>query len=315
MFGQFFVLFGLMAVGYICSNKKFLNEEMTIGIGNIVLFFTIPAMLFTTLANTKVEKDMLTNFALMVGLQFISMLLFGRILRQYYRFRGFQEELLNMLEVTGASVNNAFIGFPIALMFFGEEAVVYMSASVLGLNLYVWSIGLYIIKGIKGEGLGTMLRTLLKGAINPNISSILLGLFASVIGLMVYIPDFVQEFIKSLGVISTPLSLIYIGALTGNSGLKLLLKDKKSLEASLSKMIIMPILAFIFIYFIPLQPLMKAVYFLSLALPSAAIVPMVVGRYGVGVETSSKMVMLTTAFSMATLPPCIAICRIWVQYI
>jgi len=200
-------------------------------------------------------------------------------------------------------------------MFFGEEAVVYMSASVLGLNLYVWSIGLYIIKGIKGEGLGTMLRTLLKGAINPNISSILLGLFASVIGLMVYIPDFVQEFIKSLGVISTPLSLIYIGALTGNSGLKLLLKDKKSLEASLSKMIIMPILAFIFIYFIPLQPLMKAVYFLSLALPSAAIVPMVVGRYGVGVETSSKMVMLTTAFSMATLPPCIAICRIWVQYI
>ena len=312
MFGQFFVLFGLMAVGYICSRKKFLNNEMTIGVGNIVLFFTIPALLFSSLANTKVEKDMLTNFALMVGLQFISMLLFGRILRQYYRFRNFEKDHLNMLEVTAASVNNAFIGFPIALMFFGEEAVVYMSASVLGLNLYVWSIGLYIIKGIKGESAGTMLRTLIKGAINPNISSILLGLFASLIGLMAYIPDFVQEFIKSLGTISTPLSLIYIGALTGNSGLKYLLQDRKSLEASLIKMIFMPILAYVFIFFIPIQPLVKAVYFLSLALPSAAIVPMVVGRYGVGVEASSKMVMLTTAFSMVTLPPCIAICHIWV---
>lgn len=311
MFGQFFVLFALMAVGYLCSRKHFLNDEMTVGVGNIVLFFTIPALLFSSLANIKVEKDMLTNFAVMVGLQFISMLLFGRILRLYYRFRRFEEAQLDMLEVTAASVNNAFIGFPIALMFFGEEAVVYMSASVLGLNLYVWSIGLYIIKGIKGESVGTMLRTLIKGAINPNISSILLGLLASVVGLMAYVPDFVQNFINALGGISTPLSLIYIGALTGNSGIKYLLRDRKALEASLIKMIIMPILAFAFIYFIPLQPMVKCVYFLSLALPSAAIVPMVVGRYGVGVEESSKMVMLTTVFSMATLPVCIAIGRIW----
>ncbi len=311
MFGQFFVLFALMAIGYLCSRKKFLNGEMTVGVGNIVLFFTIPALLFSSLANTKVERDMLTNFGLIVGLQFFSLILFGRILRIYYRFRKFEEEHLNMLEVTGASVNNAFIGFPIALMFFGEEAVVYMSASVLGLNLYVWSIGLYIIKGVKGERLGTMLRTLVKGTINPNISSILLGLLASLIGLMQYMPDFVQSFISSLGGISTPLSLIYIGALTGNSGIRFLLRDREALEASLTKMIFMPLLAFVFIFFIPLQPLVKTVYFLSLALPSAAIVPMIVGRYGEGAEASSKMVMLTTAFSMATLPVCIAICKIW----
>lgn len=311
MFGQFFVLFGLMAVGYVCSRKRFLNQEMTTGVGNIVLFFTIPALLFSSLANTKVENDMLTNFATVVGLQFISMLVFGRLIRMYYRFRKFDENHLNMLEVTAVSVNNAFIGFPIALMFFGEEAVVYMSASVLGLNLYVWSIGLYIIKGIKGERIGTMICTLVKGAVNPNISSILLGLFASVVGLMVYIPDFVQEFINSLGSISTPLSLIYIGALTGNSGLKYLLKDWESLEASLTKMILMPALAFAFIYFMPVQPMVKIVYFIAMALPSAAIVPMIVGRYGVGVEVSSKMVMLTTAFSMATVPVCVAISHIW----
>ena len=311
MFSQFFVLFAFMAVGYICSRKKFLNQEMTVGLGNIVLFFTIPALLFSSLANTKVEKDMLMNFASMVGLQFVSMLVFGRIIRLYYRLRKFQESHLNMLEVTAVSVNNAFIGFPIALMFFGEEAVVYMSASVLGLNLYIWSMGLYIIKGIKGESPGTMILTLTKGTINPNISSILLGLMASVVGLMAYIPEFIQEFINSLGSISTPLSLIYIGALTGNSGLKYLLKDRESLEASVVKMILMPILAFIFVYFIPVHSLVKIVYFIAMALPSAAIVPMIVGRYGVGVEVSSKMVMLTTAFSMVTVPVCVAISHIW----
>ncbi|WMI80710.1 AEC family transporter [Anaerotignum sp. MB30-C6] len=311
MFGQFFVLFGLMAVGYVCSRKKFLNNEMTVGVGNIVLFFTIPALLFTSLANTKVERDMLINFATVAGLQFISMLMFGRIIRLYYRFRKFNENHLNMLEVTAVSVNNAFIGFPIAMMFFGEEAVVYMSASVLGLNLYLWSVGLYIIKGVQGESVGTMVKTIVKGAINPNISSILLGLFASVIGLMAYIPDFVQEFIRSLGSVSTPLSLIYIGALTGNSGLRYLMKDRESLEASLIKMIVMPLFAFAFIFFIPVEPMVKTVYFIAMSLPSAAIVPMIVGRYGTGVEVSSKMVMLTTAFSMATVPVCITISRIW----
>lgn len=311
MFGQFFVLFALMAVGYFASRKGFLNDEMTVGVGNIVLFFTIPALLFSSLANTKVESEMLTNFATMVGLHVVASLIFGRILRWYYGFRKFDQAHLNMLEVTAVSVNNAFIGFPIALLFFGEEAVVYMSAGVLGLNLYVWSVGLYIIKGIKGESPGTMLRTLVKGAINPNISSILLGLFASVIGLTAHLPYFVQDFISSLGGISTPLSLVYIGALTGNSGLRYLLRDRETLEASLIKMILMPIMAFVFIYFIPVQPIVKTVFFVGMALPSAAIVPMIVGRYGVGVEISSKMVMLTTAFSMATLPVCVAISHIW----
>lgn len=312
MFGQFFVLFALMAVGYFCSRKGFLNNEMTVGVGNIVLFFTIPALLFSSLANTKVEKDMLMNFATMVAVQFIASFIFGRIIRLYYRFRRFEVTHLDMLEVTAVSVNNAFIGFPIALMFFGEEAVVYMSAGVLGLNLYVWSVGLYIIKGIKGESVGTMLCTLVKGAINPNISSILLGLLASVVGLMAYIPGFVQDFIASLGGISTPLSLIYIGALTGNSGLKYLLRDREALEASLIKMIAMPIMAFLFIYFIPIQPLVKTVFFIAMSLPSAAIIPMIVGKYGVGVEASSKMVMITTAFSMATVPICVAISHIWI---
>lgn len=311
MFSQFFVLFGLMAVGYFCSRKKFLNDEMTVGVGNLVLFVTIPVMLFSSLANTVIARDMLINFAAMVGLQFFSMLIFGRIIRLYYRWRKFPAAHLNMLEVTAVSVNNAFIGFPIVLLFFGEESVVYMSASVLGLNLYIWSFGLYIIKGVKGDSLGTMVKTLIKGAINPNISSILLGLLASMLCLMALLPDCVKEFISTLGGISTPLSLIYIGALTGNSGIRYLLRDRETLEASLAKMLLIPVLGFLLICFMPLAPMVKATYFVSMALPAAAIVPMVVGRYGVGVEISSKMVLVTTALSMATLPICVAVAQIW----
>lgn len=312
MVGQFFVLFAMMGVGYFCSRKNFLNNEMTTGIGNLVLFITIPAMLFLSLANTEIGRDMLINFGTVVVLQFVGMLIYGRVLRWYYKVRHFPREHLDMLELTAVSVNSAFIGFPIAALFFGEVGVVYMSAAVLGLNLYLWSIGLYVIQGAKKESPREKIHTLLKGAINPSISSITLGLLAAIFGVMAYMPEFIVTFLNNLGSISTPLSLIYIGALTGNSGIRALLRERKTLEASIIKMIALPLMSFCLIYFLPIDPLVKAVYFVAMSLPAAAIVPMIVGRYGVGEEVSSKMVLVTTVLSMGVIPLCVAISHVWV---
>lgn len=312
MAGQFFVLFAMMGVGYYCSRKKYLNDEMTVGVGNLVLFITIPVLLFLSLANTKIQRNMLINFGTMVALQFVGMIIYGRVLRCYYKWRKFPEEHLTMLEMTAVSVNNAFIGFPVAALFFGEEGVVYMTASVLGLNLYLWTVGLYVIKGVKGESLGSMVGTLVRGAINPNVSAILLGLLAAILGVMAYVPEFIVTFLNNLGGVSTPLSLIYIGALTGNKGIRALLREKKILEASAIKVTALPVMSFVLIYFLPIDPLVKAVYFIATALPAAAIVPMIIGRYGAGVEISSKMVLVTTVLSMGVIPICIAISRIWI---
>ena len=312
MFGQFFVLFAMMGVGYFCSQKKWITSEVNVGLGNLVLFTTIPALLFSSMARTHVEKTMVLNFVTIVGVQFISMVLFGRIMRWYYKMRKYDRSLLNMLEVTVASTNNAFIGLPIAAMFFGEEGIIYMSASVMGLNFYIWSFGLYIIKGVRGESLVSMLKTLLKGAFNPNISSIFLGLMAAIFGLAQYIPNTVWEFIQSLGNISTPLSLIYIGALAGAGGIMPLFREKALMETSLVKMVTIPLMAFVVALVLPLAPMVKAIYFVAMALPAAAIVPMVVGKYGVGVEMSSKLVLMSTVISMASLPVCIWISSIWV---
>lgn len=312
MFGQFFVLFATMGIGYLCTQRKWISAEANVGLGNLVLFITIPVLLFSSMANTSISNEMLVNFGIIVVLQFLCMLVFGRILRMIYSKLGYPKEQLDMLEVTAASENNAFIGLPIALMFFGQEGVVYMSASVMGLNFYVWSYGLYTVKGGTGETIGSVLKTILKGAINPNISSIALGLLVAVLGLTKYIPSFLADFIASIGGTSTPLSLIYIGALAGSGGIIPLLREKDTFRASVIKMIVVPFLAFCLMFILPVEPIVKAVFFMAMAMPAAAVVPMVVGRYGVGVQMSSKIVLMTTVLSMITLPICVWITQIWV---
>ena len=44
MYGQFFILFGLILVGYYCNKKGYLPMETNKNVGNMVMRVTIPAM-------------------------------------------------------------------------------------------------------------------------------------------------------------------------------------------------------------------------------------------------------------------------------
>jgi predicted permease len=124
------------------------------------------------------------------------------------------------------------------------------------------------------------------------------------------IPAAAISFLKKLGDLATPLSLIYIGALAGTSGISSLFKEKTALEFSILKMIIMPALAAVVLFFVPTTPLVKAVFLLSMALPSAIVVPMMVEQYGYGEKLSSDIVLWTTFISMLTMPACVWIAGI-----
>ena len=69
-------------------------------------------------------------------------------------------------------------------------------------------------------------KSFLQGAINPNCISILLGLLLAVTHTARFVPTVVLGFLTKVGDLSTPLSLIYIGALAGGSGIVQLFKEK-----------------------------------------------------------------------------------------
>ena len=81
--------------------------------------------------------------------------------------------------------------------------------------------------------------------------SILLGLLLAVTHTARFVPTVVFGFLTKVGDLSTPLSLIYIGALAGGSGIVQLFKEKMALEISVVKMIGMPALAILAMLFIP----------------------------------------------------------------
>lgn len=305
MYSQFFILFAMIVVGYYGYRKGWLTREVNKGLGSLVMQATIPAMLVTTIANIEITNDILLGFFLMMAAQAAAMMIFGFLIRFYAKARKMDERLLDMLDITVGSLNNGFIGLPVAMIFFGDAGVMYMSAGVLGLNLYLWSYGVYVLGGKKGGSGAQMGKTFLKGAINPNCIAIFLGLALTLSHTVHFVPQALLDFLTRLGDLSTPLSLIYIGALAGSSGIKQLFHEKDALEISIVKMLAMPFLAWAVMLIVPAGNMAKSIFLVTAALPAAVVVPMMVEKYGYGEKMSSDIVLLTTLISVVELPACV----------
>ena len=77
--------------------------------------------------------------------------------------------------------------------------------------------------------------------------------------------------------------------MAGNEGLKKLLRKKSAIEVSLVKMLLFPVLTGVVLYFLPIDALIKSVFLISMALPCAAIMPMLVEQYGTGTEIAKHL--------------------------
>ena len=305
MYGQFFILFAMIVVGYYGYRKGWLTREVNKGLGGLVMQATIPAMLVTTIANIEITNDILVGFFLMMAAQAAAMMIFGFLMRLYGKARKLDGRLLDMLDITNGSLNNGFIGLPVAASFFGEVGVMYMSAGAVGRNLYLWSYGVYVLGGKQGGSGGQMGKTFLKGAVNPNCIAIFLGLALTLSHTVQFVPQALLDFLTRLGDLSTPLSLIYIGALAGSSGIKQLFHEKDALELSIVKMLAMPFLAWAVMLIVPAGDMAKSIFLVTAALPAAVVVPMMVEKYGYGEKMSSDIVLLTTLISVVELPACV----------
>ena len=178
MYGQFFILFGLILVGYYCNKKGYLPLETNKNVGHMVMRVTIPAMLITTIAGIEITDRVLKAFLFSAAGQAAMMVVFGFLMRQYGRKRGLDSRLLPMLDLTAGSLNTGFIGLPVTMIFFGQAGVIYMSAGVLALNLYLWSYGVYLISDKKVTGAAAHREKLFAGRNQPELHFYFAGAFA-----------------------------------------------------------------------------------------------------------------------------------------
>jgi predicted permease len=274
-------------LGYIVGRTKVLGEHARPVLSRLVFFVLSPLLLFTVLSGADVH----TLFSALLPVSAIAgalMALLFAVLAWLWR-RPLAESVIGSLASGYVNANN--MGIPIALYMLGDVAY---AAPIVLLQLLVFTPIALAILDAKVTGSTSLPRILGQTFRNPIIIGSLAGLLVALAGIT--LPAVVHDPIASVGEAAIPLILISFGlSLAGQRMLSPGSGRKLVLVASVLKLIVMPVVAWLFGAFVfRLDPTALYVVVVLAALPTAQNVFNYAQRYDTGEILARDTVFVTT---------------------
>jgi predicted permease len=289
-------IFLLILIGYVFGKIARTSEEFTSTLSKIVLNIAVPASILSSLNGVDFESirsDMLTLIlicACVVIATFVLCLVFGRILEPASK--------LNRSVFTGVVLLNnfGFMGFPVCEVLLGSKGMLYAVLYSMPMNLFLFSLGPYILSRAGGHG-KLFDKSMLTNA--PLISTI----FALIVLITrLQFPEFVSSLISTVGSLQTPLAMMVIGMILAAANIKAMLKGFKVYGYSIVRLLLLPLLTFAALKLLGFSGLMLGVPVIIAAMPAGALSVVYVQRSGLDAMYASQLLIVSTLFSIITIP-------------
>ena len=138
---------------------------------------------------------------------------------------------------TFVNANTIFIGLPLNVALFGDQALPYFLIYYITNTISTWTLGVYLMTSDSKSGQS---KETTKFDWKKLLPAPLVGFLVALLVLIlrIPIPDFATNTLTYVGNIVTPLSLIYIGIVLAKAGLKTITFDKDTIKNSVMKKIL-----------------------------------------------------------------------------
>ena len=285
---QVFIMFVLMAIGFVAYRKQILSNQGTKDIGKLLLNVAIPMIV---ISNFCVEKSAEKTAELFESalLSFLCMALSVAFAYLVYHKKD------RIAEFSAAFSNAGFIGIPLVQAIFGSGAVFYISMMIVLINMLQWTYGVYTITDDKSV---MDFKKIMK---NPLILSVGIGIV--IYFLNIRLPKIAMDIISSISAINTPLAMIVSGVYLAQSDLLNAMRKKDAWLLSLSRLIVIPLIVMLVFRFLPFGgTAMKLSILLAGACPVGSNVAVFAQQYDKDYRKGVEYVCVSTLLSILTLP-------------
>lgn len=287
-------MFILLGVGYLLYRLKFLDDDSTRRLSNIVITIINPIVIFNayqTDFRPELAKGLLYAMILAFSCQTV-MVLIGRLAVRK------KAENFRVERFAAGYSNCAFMGIPLVQAAFGAEGVFYLTAFITAFNVFMWTHGVILMSGEKQSP-----KSLLKILISPAIISIVLGVLFFLTGLRV--PEIIGQPFNYLGAMNTPLAMIVSGATIAKAGLLSGVRNPRIYAVQSLKLLITPALlaaAVVPVELLGVSSLVVNTVLIAAASPTASSTIMFSYKFGENEQYASHHFAISTIASMATIP-------------
>jgi hypothetical protein len=189
--------------------------------------------------------------------------------------------------------NAAFMGFPVLLSIFGQESIFYGALFNIPFNALVFTLGVYLMQRDKST---FDFRKFLSPALVATVVGFLFFLFS------VQIPEIISKPLTLIGEMTTPLSMIFIGASLSSVNVSNIFLNKKLYLVALFRLLVIPISLMLVLRPIIHDPMVLGIPVIIMAMPVAAMCAIIAKAYGNDETLAAEGIFITTLLSMFTIP-------------
>ena len=295
------LIFGLlMIVGAIATKRKILNDESKDFLARIIIDITLPFLIFSTFSHLEFDIKLFKNGLFVFTLAFVNLgfLYITGLISSRLQKLGKPQEMVHTLHTMFGNI--VFLGFPLFdALFPGGIGVFYASVYQLASNSLTFTYGVYrLSSGTQKSGW--------KSLLNVNTGAIVLG--SLILVSRIELPKFIVDAFSGLGKCTSPLSMVYIGALLAGMNIKKAFRIVSVFIVSFNKLVLAPIiLGFTYIFLVRVLHLEIArealfVLVMQAGMPCQTIIVVMTRRYGGDYHLAASNLFVSTLFSIITLP-------------
>lgn len=296
-------VFGLILAGVIAGRFRILGQDSSEALNRFVYFFALPAVLFLGMARVPVAQSANLPFlADYFGALAAVVAIVVAVARVCFPGRAAEYALGAM---SGIFSNTGYMGIPLFLTAFGPKGMLPAVVSTVVATIGVLGAVVGVIEIEQHGNAGAVLAVKRAGraiATNPLIVAPVVGVAWSAAGIP--IPASLATFGDLLGAAAGPCALFAIGLFLASRSLTTLLGGRKLIEVSwlvAVKLVLQPLLTWVLGVYLGVPPFWLAAAVILAALPTGALTFVVATNYGVYVERTSAVILVSTVASVITL--------------
>ena len=291
-------LFLLLILGFVLFKCHIFDEYTNKKISALIVKVASPMLIISSIAG--VEGSNKSIVFLMIGagiLMYIGFIILGKIINRIFPF---PKKDWPVYECMVVFANTGFMGYPVLLDVFGQEAVFYASLIHMAFNFFVYTYAIMCLT--KGDDSEFKLN--FKQLLTPGIILIFVGIFIYLFDIQ--LPSVLMDTINSVGSLTAPLSMMMIGSSLAVYPIKDSFTDWRSYVFAFVRLMIVPFVTMIMCRLLHIDAYYANITIITNAMPVGSMVLMLATQYNANVKIVTRNIVVSTLLSVITIPIVVA---------
>ena len=301
--GSIFPIIVMIAIGYILRKRHWFHHTFSENVSKLITNVALPCSIFYSVLkylDMNVLKELSNRLIFTFASVIIGYVTAYIVIKIFKIRRGRRGVFYNAI----VNANTIFIGLPLNMALFGEQASKYYLMYYITNTISIWTLGYILLENDsteEKEGKGGFNP---KKLFSPPLIAFVVAFIVLVLGIS--IPKPLVETTKYLGNIVTPLALLYIGIVLADAGLHSIRFDLDTILALLGRFVFSSIVMVALLktagQFMQLDSLEIKTFVIQSAAPVFAALPILTNQTEGDIEYATNVVTTSTILFVLVIP-------------